>query len=80
MINNALVYHSGIEFYIGLPKPLHYKAARITMMKDFDQEDYLQNFKGDLSILQKTGNNPSDFRTVSFYEKTTLFQKTKKIQ
>lgn len=54
----------GIEFYIGLPKPLHYKSARITMMKDFDQEDYLQNFKGDINILQKTGNNPSDFRTV----------------
>lgn len=35
------------------------------MMKAFEQQEYIQNFKGDLSILQLTATNPTDFIGVS---------------
>lgn len=51
----------GLDFKIGLPYEEQYKAPRIVMMKSFDQQEYIQNFKGDLSILQLTATNPTDF-------------------
>ncbi|KAK3090846.1 hypothetical protein FSP39_015164 [Pinctada imbricata] len=50
-----------IEFYIGVPYELQYRTPRITMLKQFDSEDYIKNFKGDLSILRLTAVNPTDF-------------------
>ncbi|XP_061192456.1 beta-lactamase domain-containing protein 2-like [Saccostrea echinata] len=50
-----------LDFHIGLPYEKQYRAPRIVMMKSFDQEEYIRNFKGDLSILQLTGGNPTDF-------------------
>ncbi|OWF44500.1 Beta-lactamase domain-containing protein 2 [Mizuhopecten yessoensis] len=53
-----------LEFYIGLPKSLYYRAPRVVMMKKFDVADYIANFKGDLKILEMTSDNPTDFRSV----------------
>lgn len=50
---------TGLDFKIGLPYEEQYKAPRIVMMKSFDQQEYIQNFKGDLSILQLTATNPT---------------------
>lgn len=58
---------TGLDFKIGLPYEEQYKAPRIVMMKSFDQQEYIQNFKGDLSILQLTATNPTDFIGVSLH-------------
>lgn len=60
---------TGLDFKIGLPYEEQYKAPRIVMMKSFDQQEYIQNFKGDLSILQLTATNPTDFIGENAYSK-----------
>lgn len=64
----GVIFYSGLDFKIGLPYEEQYKAPRVVMMKAFDQEDYIKNFKGDFSILQLTARNPSDFVGVSIYK------------
>lgn len=63
----GVIFYSGLDFKIGLPYEEQYKTPRVVMMKAFDQEDYIKNFKGDFSILQLTARNPSDFVGVSIY-------------
>ncbi|XP_060567845.1 beta-lactamase domain-containing protein 2-like isoform X2 [Ruditapes philippinarum] len=52
-----------IELYIGLPKHLYHRATRVNMARPPDQAEMLKKFKGDISLLMQTANNPQDFKT-----------------
>ncbi|KAL5018977.1 hypothetical protein ScPMuIL_004699 [Solemya velum] len=51
----------GVEIYIGLPKPLQYRATRVCFMKKYNDYYSPADFKGDVTILKKTIKNPRDF-------------------
>ncbi|KAK3594146.1 hypothetical protein CHS0354_040922 [Potamilus streckersoni] len=53
-----------IEFYIGLPKHLHYRAARVVLTRKMDLEQLAKHFKGDLNLFMETAKNPKDFHDV----------------
>lgn len=58
---------AGIDFYIGLPKPLQYRAARlehVPVPKEL-MEKQMENFKGDPAIYQLNLRQPQDWNAVS---------------
>lgn len=62
---SRFVSPSGVEIYIGLPKPLQYRATRVCFMKKYNDYYSPADFKGDVTILKKTIKNPRDFSDVS---------------
>uniref|UniRef100_A0A0B7AC50 Beta-lactamase-related domain-containing protein n=1 Tax=Arion vulgaris TaxID=1028688 RepID=A0A0B7AC50_9EUPU len=56
----------GIDFYIGLPKPLHYRTVRldsVTLTQEL-QDKQMQDFKGDPVLLQLSATQPKDWNAM----------------
>ncbi|XP_055954883.1 beta-lactamase domain-containing protein 2 [Patella vulgata] len=57
----------GLDLYIGLPKPLQYRCARIAAVNSYVQykESMLDTFKGDIRVSEITQKNPRDWKHIN---------------
>ncbi|XP_069112798.1 beta-lactamase domain-containing protein 2-like [Argopecten irradians] len=54
-----------LEFYIGLPKELYYRAPRVVMMKNFDMVEVMKQWVGDPKIMQIVNSTFTDVKMIN---------------
>ncbi|XP_033755479.1 beta-lactamase domain-containing protein 2-like [Pecten maximus] len=53
-----------VEFYIGLPKELYYRAPRVTMMK-FDMQEVMKQMTGDPELFKIVNSTVTDVQMIN---------------